>query len=127
MLNENKMSEIIKSSLDGIREYADVDMSIGQPIRTDSGVTVIPVSKISVGMATGGVDYNSKRASSTQNFGGGGTTGVSVVPVAFLTIDRDAKINLIQVEKKQDSVISGIGSIIERSPELIERIKSLLS
>jgi len=127
MTDENRMSEIIRSSLEGIREFSDVDMSIGRAIRTESGVTVIPVSKISVGMATGGVDFSSRRQAQTKNFGGGGTTGVSVTPIAFLTIDKDSKIELISLEEKRVDAMSRIGSIIEHSPEIIERIKSILS
>lgn len=123
---ENKMSDIIKSSLEGIRDFADVDVGIGRAIQTPSGVTVIPISKISVGMATGGVDYGTKKLIGTQNFGGGGTTGVSVTPMAFLTVSSNAEINLISLQDKGESDVSKIASIIERSPEIIEKIKNAL-
>jgi len=125
---ENKMSDIIKSSLDGIKSFTDVDMGIGNAIHTPSGVTVIPISKISVGMATGGVDYGTKKLIGTQNFGGGGTTGVSVTPMAFLTVNSNAEVNLISLtDKGIESDISKITSLIEHSPEIIEKIKNALS
>lgn len=126
-MSENKMSDIIKSSLDGIKSFTDVDMGIGNAIHTPSGVTVIPISKISVGMATGGVDYGTKKLIGTQNFGGGGTTGVSVTPVAFLTVNQKAEVNLITLSGGIESDISRISSLIERSPEIIEKIKNALS
>ena len=126
-MSENKMSDIIKSSLEGIKNFTDVDMGIGNAIHTPSGVTVIPISKISVGMATGGVDYGTKKLIGTQNFGGGGTTGVSVTPVAFLTVNTNAEVNLISLNDKTDSDVSKITSLIERSPEIIEKIKNALS
>lgn len=126
-MSENKMSDIIKSSLDGIKSFADVETGIGNVINTPSGVTVIPISKISVGMATGGIDYGTKKLMGTQNFGGGGTTGVSVTPMGFLTIDPEAQINLITLSDQRESDVSKIAELIEHSPEIIEKIKNALS
>ncbi len=126
-MSENKMSEIIKSSLSGIKDFTDVDLGIGNAIHTPSGVTVIPISKISIGMATGGIDYGAKKLMSTQNFGGGGTTGISITPVGFLTINQDAQINLISLAENKESDISKISNLIEHSPEIIKKIKNALS
>ena len=125
-MSETKMSDIIKASLEGIRSFTDMDTVVGGAINTPSGVTVIPVPKISMGIATGGVDYGTRRSSDPQNFGGGGGTGLSITPVAFLTVGRDAEINLIHVSNTATEV-DRIASLIERSPEIIEKIKGALS
>ncbi len=125
-MSENKMSDIIKASMDGIRAFADMDTVIGNAINTQSGVTVIPVSKVSMGIATGGVDYGTKRIPGSQNFGGGGGTGLSITPVAFLTVGRDAEVNLIHVNNGATDV-DRIASLVEHAPEIIEKIKSALS
>ena len=57
----------------------DANTIIGDPIPATGGTVIIPVSKVSVGIASGGVDYNGKDASPRQNFGGGGGTGLTVV------------------------------------------------
>ena len=119
------MSDIIKASLEGIRSFTDMDTVIGGAINTPSGVTVIPVSKISMGIATGGVDYGTKKHTD-QNFGGGGGTGLSITPVAFLTVGRDAEVSLIHVNSTATEV-DRIASLIEHSPDIIERIKGALS
>lgn len=124
-MSENKMSDIIKASLEGIRSFTDMDTVIGGAINTPSGVTVIPVSKISMGIATGGVDYGTKKHTD-QNFGGGGGTGLSITPVAFLTVGRDAEVSLIHVNSTATEV-DRIASLIEHSPDIIERIKGALS
>ena len=126
-MSENKMSEIIRSSLDGIRAFTDVDMAIGSVITTPSGVTVIPISKISVGMATGGLDYGQKKILDHKNFGGGGTTGISIAPMGFLTVSPDSNVNLITMQNDNSSDISKITSLIEKSPEIIEKIKNVLT
>lgn len=120
------MSEIIKESLDGIKNFADVDSVIGKVINTPSGVTVIPISKLTVGFAGGGFDYGQKKMSPAQNFGGGSGTGISITPVAFLAVTPDSGVSLIPLNKEKDST-DRIISVIERSPEIIERIKNTLS
>ena len=125
-MSETKMGEIIKASLEGIKSFTDMKTVIGGAITTPSGVTVIPVSKVSMGIATGGIDYGGQRQGSNQNFGGGGGTGLSITPIAFLTVGSDEQVNLIHV-KESSNDIERITSLIEHSPEIIEKIKSALS
>ncbi len=121
------MSDIIKTSLDGIRDFTDINTSIGTPIQTESGVTVIPISKISIGFATGGVDFGAKKIMASQSFGGGGGTGVSVTPIAFLTVDRNSNINLIRLTDNVANTVDKAISLIENSPNLISKIKDAFS
>ncbi len=121
------MSDIIKASVDGIRDFADMESAIGTPIQTPSGVTVIPVSKVSIGFATGGLDFGAKKIIRDQNFGGGGGTGVSITPVAFLTVGKNAEVNLIPINTSSTSGLDQTLSIIERSPEIIQKIKDALT
>ena len=125
-MSENKMSDIIKASIEGIKSFTDMETVIGSAITTPSGVTVIPVSKVSMGIATGGIDYGKGRHETDQNFGGGGGTGLSITPVAFLTVGRDAEVNLIQVNGGNQDV-DKILNLIDRAPEIIEKIKGALS
>lgn len=123
---ENKMSDIIRASLDGVKSFTDMDTVIGRAINTPSGVTVIPISKVSVGFAGGGLDYGGKKITAAQNFGGGSGTGVSITPVAFLTVGQNAEINLIPLSPPSTD-IERITSLIEQSPEIIQKIKNALS
>ena len=125
-MSQTKMDDIIRASMDGIKSFTDMDTVVGGAINTPSGVTVIPVSKVSMGIATGGIDYGGQKGSIMQNFGGGGGTGLSITPIAFLTVGRDAEINLIHVNSSGTD-LDRIASLIEHSPEIIERIKNALS
>ena len=120
------MSEIIKASLDGIKEFADMDTVIGQTIITPSGVAVIPVSKVTVGFASGGLDWSGRISQVPVSFGGGGGTGVSITPLAFLTIDSEAHINHIRVSGG-DETVSRVAGLIEKAPDIIEKIKKTLT
>lgn len=124
---ETKMSDIIKTSLEGIKNFTDMESAIGTPIETQNGVTVIPVSRVSIGFATGGLDYGAKKLMSTQNFGGGGGTGVSITPMAFLTINKNSDVNLIPINPGSTGGIDHALSLIERSPEIIQKIKDALT
>lgn len=126
-MSETKMSDIIRTSLEGVKEFAEKDTFIGDVIVTPTGVSIIPVSRVSIGFATGGVDYANKRVSPTQNFGGGGGTGISITPVAFLTVSPDAKVDLIPLsESALPSTVDRVADVIENTPRLIQKIKEAL-
>ena len=129
MANENKLEEIIRASLENIRSMIDANTVIGSPISTGNGVTVIPISKVSVGYASGGLDFNGKDkpANLPQNFGAGGGTGVSINPVGFLVVKNDGNIEMInvgQITAGSNDPIEQITSIIERCPDIVRRIKN---
>ena len=75
MVSENKLQDVIRTSLENIKNLVDSDTIIGTPIETKAGTTLIPISKISVGLATGGVDATNEK----PVFGGGGGTGLSII------------------------------------------------
>lgn len=122
----SEMNDIIKSSLEGIKAFASVDTAIGNVINTPSGVTIIPISKVTVGFAGGGLDYNPKRSQSIPGFGSGSGTGVSVTPLAFLTVSPDSQVSLISMNESNDG-IGRLADLIESSPDIIQKIKGILT
>lgn len=126
---ETKVSGIIAGALEDIRGIVDANTIIGTPIETNAGTTIIPVSKVTVGIASGGVDYESKKTDGGNNFGGGGGSGLSVVPVAFLVVHADGSVEMMNVSNptsKPADVGYNVSSLIERAPEIIEKIKAML-
>ncbi len=121
------MSDIIKSSLEGVKSFTEMDTVIGNAIHTPAGVTVIPVSKVSVGFAGGGIDFGIKKLVGAQNFGSGSGSGVSITPIAFLTVGRNAEINLIQINPDLNKGVEKITSLIEHTPEIVQKIKDTFS
>ena len=130
MANENKIPEIIRSSMESIRSMVDANTVIGEPIATEGGTTIIPISKISIGIASGGIDYNPKKDAQPrpQNFGGGGGTGLSVAPAGFLVIDRYGDVEYINVNQKgKPDPVDQIADLVERTPDIIAKIKDLFA
>lgn len=125
---ETKISDVIATSLENLRTMVDANTVVGTPISTESGTTIIPISKISVGFASGGLDYNGKEQGpqKQQNFGGGGGTGVSISPVGFLAIDKNGSVEMINVNQTTaGGTIDQIGDLLDRSPEIIEKLKAV--
>jgi len=144
---ESNIGEIIRSSLENIREIAGVDTIIGDAINTPDGTVIIPVSKVSLGFASGGVDFNGKEpakekngtANGTEgekqknnrqkNFGGGGGTGVTISPIGFLVIHHDGSVEFLNINgaesRQQNNIVDSITSIFEKSPDIIQKIRSV--
>ena len=130
MANEHKIPEIIRSSMENIRSMVDANTIVGEPIAVTGGTVIIPISKIAVGIASGGVDYNSKKENQPrpQNFGGGGGTGVSVVPVGFLVCDKDGDVEFLNVASKgKPDPVDQIADFVERTPDIIAKRKGLFA
>ena len=130
MANEHKIPEIIRSSMENIRSMVDANTIVGDPINATGGTVIIPISKVSVGIASGGVDYNPKREAQPrpQNFGGGGGTGMTVVPVGFLVCDKNGEVEFLNVSSKgKPDPVDQIADFVERTPDIIAKIKDLFT
>ena len=128
MATEHNIPEIIRSSMENIRSMVDANTIVGEPITVTGGTVIIPISKVSVGIASGGVDYNPKKEAQPrpQNFGGGGGTGLSVSPAGFLVIDRYGDVEYINCNKKgKPDPVDQIADLVERTPDIIAKIKDL--
>ena len=91
MEKNHPIGDLMSTTMQKIREMVDVNTIIGTPIRTDDGITLIPVSKLSFGFASGGSDFVTKnqKPEADNAFGGGGGAGVNISPVAFLIVKGD--------------------------------------
>ena len=130
MANENKIPEIIKSSLESIRSMVDANTIIGDPIAAAGGTVIIPVSKVSVGIASGGVDYNGKDQAPAmrQNFGGGGGTGLTISPMGFLVCNKDGEVEFINANAKfKPDPIDQITDFMEKTPDIIAKLKEIFT
>lgn len=139
---ENNVGEMIRKALEGIRNVADSGTVLGEPINTNNGTVIIPVSKISVGFASGGLDYlpksgdkdaqNKAPKQGTPCFGGGGGTGISVTPLCFLVVKADGSVSTLNIESPAAATgvigtIDSISSFAEKAPEIITKFKDVFA
>ena len=111
----NKVEGLMGISVEKIREMVDANTVVGTPIAMADGITLIPVSKISYGFASGGTDLPAKNTGDL--FGGGAGAGIHITPVAFLTI-KDGDINLLPVVSKPDTA----DRLLSMMPDLVDKI-----
>jgi len=120
------MSQNLPNMLEGtiakLKDIMQANTVVGTPIDGGDGLTIIPVSKIMVGMAGGGSDFVSKNPNSGENpFGGGVGTGVNMTPVAFLVI-KDGNVRVLPVNAPANSTAD---RIVELVPETVDKISTL--
>ena len=114
MSNKN-VEGLMGVSVDKIRGMVDADTVVGTPINLADGTTLIPVSKISYGFASGGSDLPSK--SSAELFGGGAGAGINITPVAFLSI-KDGSINVLPITDKP----AAADRVVSMVPEMVDKL-----
>jgi len=124
----HKLEDMIRTSLESIRTMVDANTVVGTPIETASGTTIIPISKVSVGYASGGMDFDGKHPASLKNFAGSGGTGVSVQPVCFLAVDAEGGVEVLPlVTISASDSVEKLAAAIDYAPELLERLKELFA
>ncbi|MCI8915246.1 MAG: sporulation protein YtfJ [Oscillospiraceae bacterium] len=115
--NNHPISEVLHITMDKVKEMVDANTVVGQPITTQDGVTLIPVSRLSFGFATGGSDFG-KAQNTPKNFGGGAGAGVSVIPMAFLIV-KDGSVRMLPVASPPGDTVSRVVDLV---PDMFERV-----
>lgn len=117
------LPNMLDSTIAKIREMVDVNSVVGEPITTADGVTIIPISKVSVGFGGGGSDFVSKNVNHQENpFGGGIGAGVKVTPVAFLII-KDGNVRMLPVAAPANTTAD---RLVEMVPDTLDKIASFI-
>ena len=117
------VSDLMASTMAKIREMMDSNTVVGSPIEV-GGVTVVPVSKISIGYASGGTDFAQKnqKADKENAFGGGAGMGVNITPVSFLVIN-EGNVRVISVEQPASSTVD---KVIDLVPNVVDKVSTMV-
>ena len=117
-MSEHPIQGLMGTTMEKIRDMVDVNTIIGDPIVTPDGTTIIPVSKVSFGFASGGSDIPSKIPK--ELFGGGSGAGVSIQPLGFLVVHQ-GDVRLLEMNGPGDSMGKALGLV----PDVISKINDL--
>ena len=116
----------METAMQKVKEMIDANTIIGEPITTPDGVTLIPVSKVSIGFAGGGLDTAKKPDPTKESFGGGVGAGVKVEPVAFVVI-KENDVELLYVAAPEastlDKLVDSVPGILEKVSGIVQVIK----
>ena len=119
-MNEStKLEALVKSAMEKVRELSEAETIIGKQIVTADGTTIIPVSKVSFGLASGGTDIGSDK----KGFGGGSGAGVTISPMAFIVV-RNGETKLLQMTTTtpyQNAVVTTVPEVVDKIIDFIDK------
>jgi sporulation protein YtfJ len=119
-MSEEKVNSVLSETIAKIKDMIDVNTVIGEQIKTQDGTTIIPVSRVNYGFASGGSDIPSKSQPDKGLFGGGAGAGVTITPIAFIVV-QNGNVRVIQVEP----FMSSVDRAIQTAPEVVDKITGL--
>ncbi len=117
-MNEKSANGILTTTIEKVRDLVDVSTIIGDPINLPDGLTIIPVSKVTYGFASGGSDFPSKN--NVELFGGAGGAGITINPVAFLVI-KDGEVTIKHIVSNDNAVERAVSLV----PEMFDKVTNL--
>ena len=122
MDNLNPISEMMQSTMDNVKNMLKVDTVVGEPIYTPDGITLVPISRISVGFGGGGVEFTPKKAGD-RPYGGGNATGVKIEPIGFLVI-KEGTVRMINITPPAATTVD---RIIDLVPQVMDKVDAFIN
>ena len=122
MDNINPIGELMQSTMDNVKNMLKVDTVVGEPIYTPDGITLVPISRISVGFGGGGVELSPKRAGE-RPYGGGNATGVKIDPIGFFVI----KVGTVRMINITPPASTTVDRIIDLVPQVMDKVDAFIN
>lgn len=125
-MENHPIENLMRCTMENIKDMIDVNTIVGEPVVTGEGTTIVPISKVSFGFASGGSEFLTNHNSSNNigtkvPFGGGSGAGVTVKPVGFLVIGKDS-IRMLSVDADNT-----YDKIVDSVPQVIDMISSMFN
>ena len=119
-MKEQSAAGILETTIEKVKNLVSVSTIIGEPMQVEGGITIIPVSKVTYGFASGGSDFPSKN--NQEIFGGGGGAGVTITPVAFLVI-ADGEVTIKHITAFDNAA----ERVVNLVPEMFDKVTSVVN
>ncbi len=126
MSEHHPIQDLMTETMEKIKSMVDVDTTVGTPITTPDGTTVIPVSRVTFGFGSGGSDYQSRNAKDNTPlcFGGGGGAGVTVTPICFLVISPTEGTHVVGINAQ---AVNTADRLVEMIPSAVGKVSSFFA
>ena len=123
MEKQHPIDDLMSTTMQKLREIADVNTIVGKPIQAGN-VTITPISRLTVGFASGGSDFVSKnqKPEADNSFGGGSGAGMNLSPVAFLIVKGDT-VKLMPVAPPAATTVD---RVVEMVPEVVDKVTDFI-
>lgn len=122
LMDNNPIGALMQNTMDSVKNILKVDTVVGDPIYTPDGITLVPISKISVGFGGGGIELTNKKSGEDRPYGGGNATGVKIDPIGFLVI-KDGTVRMINVTPPASTTVD---RIIDLVPQVMDRVDNFI-
>ena len=122
-MDNNPIGTLMQNTMESVKNSLKVDTVVGDPIYTPDGITLVPISRISVGFGGGGVEFSGKKPGDERPYGGGNATGVKIDPIGFLVI-KDGVVRMINVTPPASNTVD---RIIDLVPQVIDRVDAFIA
>ena len=122
MDNINPIGELMQSTMENVKNMLKVDTVVGEPIYTPDGITLVPISRISVGFGGGGVEFAPKKDGG-RPYGGGNATGVKIDPIGFLVI-KEGTVRMINITPPASNTVD---RIIDLVPQVMDKVDAFIA
>ena len=118
-MSDNQVNNLLGVTMDKIKQMVDVNTVIGSPVTTPDGTTVIPVSRVSYGFASGARTFLENPACRGVVCGGQRRRHHHQ-PIAFLTI-HEGHVRVLQIEP----YLSSVDRALEKVPDVVDKLSAL--
>ena len=119
-MKSQSAEKILATTIERVRDLVDVSTIVGEPINVNADLTIIPISKVTYGFASGGSDFPSKN--NVELFGGGGGAGITINPVAFLVCNK-GEVTIKHITASDNAAERAVNLI----PEMFDKVTGLMN
>lgn len=120
-MTDHPIEGLMKTAMESIKDMVDVNTVVGDPVETQDGTVIIPVSRVSFGFGAGGGEFAPRSgdrdggdAGGANPFAGGSGAGVSVQPVGFLVVGQ-GQVRMLPVDG-----VSLVDRLIDLAPQVMQ-------
>lgn len=133
---EHPINGLMSAAMESIKEMVDVNTIVGDAVQTPDGYVIIPISKVSFGLAAGGgeyggnIDFSETKDKQPEEktitpvkypFAGGSGAGVSISPVAFMVVGGGN----IQLMPITNNTVAE--KLVDLIPDVINKVNNLVN
>jgi sporulation protein YtfJ len=131
---EHPIQGLMKTAMSTLKEMVDVNTIVGEPVESQDGSVIVPISRVSFGFAAGGGEYSAGNGSSSTTsvsdededrngelpFAGGSGGGVTINPVGFLVVGQGT-VRMMPVDSS-----AMMDRVLDMAPTLLREAAGLI-
>lgn len=122
-MEQHPIEGLMKTAMESIKDIVDVNTVVGDPVEAPDGTIIIPISKVALGFAAGGGEFevSSGGEDSVYPFGGGSGAGVSVAPLGFLVVGK-GQVRLLPLDTNMVA-----DRLIDLAPQIMDKLERIMN